>query len=100
MRIPDDGSKSLVCVFNFTPLTYEGFTFGLDCNGTLKEVLNSDDTRFGGTGKLNAHAARAHRQPFADHPWSASITLPTLSAVFFEFRPVAARKKTSGSVLR
>ena len=101
MRIPNDGSSSLVCVFNFTPVGYESFQFGLPCNGTLKEILNSDDVRFGGSGKLNTRAVRAHKQPFLEHPWSASVMLPALSAVFFEFRPVAARasapeKRTKG----
>ena len=93
MRIPDDGSRSLVCVFNFTPVTYEGFVFGLPCNGTLKEILNSDEFRFGGSGIRNEQAIRAHKQPFLEHPWSAAIRLPALSAVFFEFRPTAPRKR-------
>ncbi len=93
MRIPNDGSHSLVCVFNFTPVKYDNFVFGLPQNGTLKEVLNSDDLQFGGSGAINRVAVRAKKQPFLDHPWSAAITLPALSAVFFEFRPVAPRKK-------
>ncbi|MBQ9663288.1 MAG: 1,4-alpha-glucan branching protein GlgB [Oscillospiraceae bacterium] len=93
MRIPGDGSRSMVCVFNFTPVQYDGFVFGLPQNGTLKEILNSDETRFGGHGVTNPAAIRAKKQPFVEHPWSASITLPALSAVFFEFRPVSPRKK-------
>ena len=93
MRIPDDGSRALVCVFNFTPVPNPGFVFGLPCNGTLKEILSSDETRFGGTGDLNTRAVRAHKQPFLDHPWSAAVRLPALSALFFEFRPVAAPKR-------
>ena len=82
-----------IATFDFTPVKYDNFVFGLPQNGTLKEVLNSDDLQFGGSGAINRVAVRAKKQPFLDHPWSAAITLPALSAVFFEFRPVAPRKK-------
>ncbi len=97
MRIPSDGSRSLVCVFNFTPVQYDGFVFGLPQNGTLKEILNSDDTCYGGKGAVNSKAIRARKEAFLDHPWSASITLPALSALYFEFRPIAPRKSASSS---
>ena len=61
-------------------------------NGTLKEILNSDDPAFGGSGAGNPRAIRAKKQPFTDLPWSAAVTLPPLSALFFEFRPIALRK--------
>ena len=92
LRIPGDDSRSLVCVFNFTPVQYDGFVFGLPQNGTLKEILNSDDPAFGGSGAGNPRAIRAKKQPFTDLPWSAAVTLPPLSALFFEFRPIAPRK--------
>ena len=92
LRIPGDDSRSLVCVFNFTPVQYDGFVFGLPQNGTLKEILNSDDPAFGGSGAGNPRAIRAKKQPFTDLPWSAAVTLPPLSALFFEFRPIALRK--------
>ena len=92
LRIPGDDSRSLVCVFNFTPVQYDGFVFGLPQNGTLKEILNSDDPAFGGSGAGNPRAIRAKKQPFTDLPWSAAVTLPPLSALFFEFRTIAPRK--------
>lgn len=91
LRIPGNNTRSVICVFNFTPVCYEGFVFGLPQNGTLKEILNSDDLQFGGSGCLNTHALRARKKAFLDFEWSAEITLPALSAVFFEFRPVSPR---------
>lgn len=91
LRIPGNNTRSVICVFNFTPVCYEGFVFGLPQNGTLKEILNSDDLQFGGSGRLNTHALRARKKAFLDFEWSAEITLPALSAVFFEFRPVSPR---------
>lgn len=91
LRIPGNNTRSVICVFNFTPVCYEGFVFGLPQNGTLKEILNSDDLQFGGSGCLNTHALRARKKAFLDFEWSAEITLPALSAVVFEFRPVSPR---------
>ena len=98
LRIPNEGGQSLVCVFNFTPVQYDGFVIGLPQNGTLKEVLNSDDLRFGGCGNLNLHAIRARKQPFCEFSWSASLTLPALSAVFLLFRPISSRKRQKDGI--
>ncbi len=93
MRIPGDDSKSLVCVFNFTPVRYDGFVFGLPQPGTLKEILNSDNTCFGGTGILNETMIKSSEEPFFEHPYSAAVTLPPLSAMYFEFQPKKPRSK-------
>ena len=93
MRISGTEDRNIICVCNFTPVEYEGFVIGLPQDSTIKEILNSDDIRFGGSGHGNPKAIRAKHRAFLDHPWSAEITLPGLSAVFFEFRPRAPRKK-------
>jgi len=93
MRIPGTEDRSIICVCNFTPVEYDGFVIGLPGDSSIKEILNSDDIRFGGSGHGNPKAIRAKHTAFLEHPWSAAITLPALSAVFFEYRPRAARKK-------
>ena len=90
LRTGKDKKKGIVCVCNFTPVTYEGFVFGLPAPGTLKEILNSDDEQFGGTGVKNPPLIHAHKQSFLGMNYSASITLPPMSAVFFRYKP---RKK-------
>ena len=95
MRIPGDEENSIICVCNFTPNDNESFVFGLPGDGYVKEILNSDDIRFGGKGMGNPKAIRARHTPFVEHPWSVSVRLPGLSAVFFEYRPRAHQKKRS-----
>lgn len=86
LRSPDHNhGKRFVCVFNFTPVTYEHFVFGMPAHGYLNEFLNSDDTRFGGSGIHNIGTIHTKREAFNDFPYSASVTLPGLSAVYFEF---------------
>lgn len=93
LRSSADKKKGVVCVCNFTPVNYEGFTFGLPAAGTLREVLNSDDVQYGGEGLLNAGTIHTKPEGFMNLPVSASITLPGMSAVFFEYRPSVPRKK-------
>jgi len=92
MRMEPDAEKGayLVCACNFTPVRYDDFQIGLPMAGTLKEILNSDDERFGGSGVKNPGAVRTRRKPFLDMQHSARIVLPPMSCVYYEFKP---RKK-------
>ena len=98
----DKAGRAMVCAFNFTPVRYDRFVIGLPQPGILREKLNSDDIRFSGAGVLNKPAIRWSDTPFLDHPYSAEITLPPLSAVFFELaepkppyrvKPIKVRRK-------
>lgn len=87
-----DGVSGIVCVCNFTPVRYDGFTVALPAPGSLREVLNSDDERFGGGGVNNPKPLRTKKKPFLDMQYSAQITLPPMSAVFFKFTPTKPKK--------
>ena len=86
MRMAPDQNSYLVCVCNFTPVQYDGFVIGLPAKGTLKEVLNSDEERFGGNGVRNARAIRSVKEPFLDLPYSAKLTLPAMSCLHFIYK--------------
>ena len=75
----------LVCC-NFTPNPLSGFTVGLPCAGTVKELLNSDEARFGGTDVTNPRALRTKHVPFGEYPYSVQLDLGPLSAAFFRFK--------------
>ncbi|WP_431061448.1 1,4-alpha-glucan branching protein GlgB [Streptomonospora nanhaiensis] len=83
LRHGDDGSV-LACAVNFSPVPRGDRRIGLPSGGRWNAVLNTDETRFGGSG----HAAPAHVDaeptPWHGQPHSAPITLPPLGAVWFE----------------
>ena len=87
MRMGNGETVSLVCVLNFTPVTYQDFVFGLPQKGFLKETLSSDEIRFGGKGERNTRKITARKRPFLEFPYSAAVTLPALSALVFEYYP-------------
>ena len=84
-RWPRKGGTPIVCVFNFTPVQYEDFLIGLPAPGTLKPLLSSDESRFGGTG----HAFKAIKSApgdFREFHHTASVPLPPLSAQYYYFK--------------
>ena len=77
----------MVCVCNFTPVSYEDFVIGLPQAGTLKEILNSDDFQYGGKGEGNPKPIRSRKEAFLDMQYSAALTLPAMSTLFFRYTP-------------
>lgn len=87
LRSSVQDNSYVVCVFNFTPVRYDGFIIGLPCTGNLRPILNSDDEIYGGSGVHNHALIRSGHEAFLDLPCSAALTLPPNSAQFFEFHP-------------
>lgn len=82
-----DGAKFIICACNFIPAYHEGFVVGLPKRGTLREILSSDDLKFGGCGLHNFAMISSSDDAFCEHPYSAKINLPPLSCVYFEYLP-------------
>jgi len=49
----DESGKPLVCITNFSPVPQEWYTMTFPVSGTWREVINTDDVAFGGTGVAN-----------------------------------------------
>ena len=86
LRTYPGAKEGLVCVCNFTPNVYYGFVIGLPQPGTLREILNSDDERFGGGGVRNAGVIHSLDSGFFDMKYSAELTVPPLSCVYYRYR--------------
>ena len=95
MRMAPQQKSYLVCACNFTPVPIEGFVIGLPENGTLTELISSNENRFGGNGVHRSEAIKASSEPFVNLPYSAAIDLPPMSAVYYIFKksPKGRRSK-------
>jgi 1,4-alpha-glucan branching enzyme len=80
-RSPDD---FLVAVCNFTPTTHPNYRIGVPQPGFWKELLNSDAREYGGSGQGNLGGKEAAPIPLHRRPYSLTINLPPLAAVFFK----------------
>lgn len=88
----------LICACNFIPNEHKNFIIGLPMPGRLREILSSDDVKFGGSGLHNAKTIRSRDTGFDDLLCSASIDLPPLSVVYFEYIPERMAEKNEKAV--
>ena len=92
----DAAGKQIMIVCNFTPVLRESYIMGAPVAGSYKELLNSDDAAFGGSGLHHNKNVRSKKVPMHGFDQSITITLPPLSAVYFEVpAPRAAKPKTT-----
>jgi len=87
------GQRSVMCVFNFTPVVRDSYLLGAPAPGRWREILNTDATEFGGSGVGNLGAAETHPLPRHGHPQSLRLTLPPLGGVWLS--PEESRESRS-----
>lgn len=77
-------NETILAAFNFTPVPRYNYRVGVPSGGFWRELLNSDAPHYGGSGQGNFGGVEA--APFGWHhePFSLSVTLPPLGAVFFK----------------
>ena len=80
----DAADKQLLVVCNFNPVLREGYSLGVPVSGTYKELLNSDDAAFGGSGAVHNKAQRSKKKPMHGFEQSITLTLPPMSTLYFE----------------
>ena len=85
LRRGDGSTPPIAVACNFTPVPREGVRIGLPHKGTWREILNTDSTLYDGSGVGNQGAVIAEDIPWNDRPYSASVTLPPLATVMFEY---------------
>ncbi len=77
------GAPPVLVISNFTPAPREGYRLGLPFAGTWREILNTDASIYGGSGMGNLGEVKAEAVASHGRPFSARITLPPLSTVWF-----------------
>lgn len=92
-RYSADRSRSCIVVCNFTPVIRQDYRIGVDEAGVYKELMNTDDEQYGGSGQRNTMNSATgimerHAQAYSDsqhnRPASLSLTLPPLSVLLLE----------------
>jgi len=80
----DNNGNLILVVCNFTPIIRYGYRVGVPVEGYWREILNSDASEYGGSGKGNLGGQRTTGTPFHGRPFSLDLTLPSLSAIFMK----------------
>ncbi|NGX55566.1 MAG: 1,4-alpha-glucan branching enzyme GlgB [Chlamydiae bacterium] len=77
-RRKGNADYELLCVHNFTPTTHSNYFLRLPNVQSVKELFNSDEEKFGGTGKIN-HSVTPLEE-------GIHLSLAPLSTLIFEIR--------------
>jgi 1,4-alpha-glucan branching enzyme len=83
IRKGKDPKKSVIVVCNFTPTVLDKYNLGLPAAGKLKEIFNSDDKKYWGSGITNT-TVKIEKETFHGRDYSAKISIPPLGTVVFE----------------
>ena len=111
--VPDDNQQSVIAflrrdvkgnmilvVCNFNPVLREGYEMGVPVSGSYKEILSSDEARFGGSGFHN-RAARSKKGEMHGFDQHITLTLPPLSTLYFQVpQPKPAAKKSAAKTTK
>lgn len=78
-RSRDGGS--IIVISNFTPVVREHYRFGINQPGRYAEVLNSDDSRYNGSG-VHIGTVESCEEGSHGKAHSLTVTVPPLATVF------------------
>ncbi|MCC6460690.1 MAG: 1,4-alpha-glucan branching protein GlgB [Saprospiraceae bacterium] len=84
--------KILLVVCHFNPNAIEEYTVGVPYGGTWREVLNSDDARFGGGGVTNTGDLKAVKKETHGREQAITFRLAPLAVQVFEGQQVPKGK--------
>lgn len=93
--VADDGNNSVfvferrdregnrvIVISNFTPVVREGYRFGVNSAGKYREILNSDDLHYKGSGVSAGATVETEEVWSHGKPNSLSVTVPPLATVY------------------
>jgi 1,4-alpha-glucan branching enzyme len=72
----------VVCVCNFSGTRHDGYLVGVPRRAPYAELLNTDSAAYGGADVGNGGSVTASDRPAHGRPYSLSLTLPPLSAIW------------------
>jgi 1,4-alpha-glucan branching enzyme len=83
VRKGHDEKNDLIVACNFTPILRENYRIGNPKKGKLKEILNSDAKKYGGSGHENPNI-KSSAMEWHGYKKSVEITIPPLGIVILQ----------------
>lgn len=78
--------EQLLVVANFSGVAKE-ITTGVPVHGKYKEIFNSDDAKYGGSGVTNPRVKKSKKQEWDDREYSVTVKLAPLSLSILKYVP-------------
>ena len=85
VRHSESGKSNMLFVINFTPVERPDYRVGTTCRRKHTLVLNSDDKKFGGTGKRRPKEYKPAKKECDGRKYSFKYKLPAYGVAVFKF---------------
>ena len=85
VRHAKGGKQNLLFVISFTPVVREDYRVGVPKRKQYRLILNSDEEKYGGTGKKRPAVYKAEKSECDGRPYSFAYSLPAYGVAIFEF---------------
>ncbi|WP_438966848.1 1,4-alpha-glucan branching protein GlgB [Flavobacterium sp.] len=86
IRKGNNPEDDVIVVCNFTPNTHSKYKIGVHRKGKLKEIFNSDASKYGGSGISNSKTISSKKTTWNGKEFSAEIDLPPLGIIVFNLK--------------
>ncbi|MFC4267280.1 1,4-alpha-glucan branching protein GlgB [Polaribacter marinivivus] len=86
IRKGENEKDNVIIVLNLTPVPRENYRIGLPKSGSLKQVFNSDDKKYYGTGEYKNTKLTSEEKEWNNRQHSLELTLPPLSMIAFKYK--------------
>ncbi|WP_204345911.1 1,4-alpha-glucan branching protein GlgB [Psychroserpens algicola] len=85
IRKGEKRKDDIIVACNMTPISRENYRIGLPKKGKLKEVFNSDQKTYFGSGEFQNKPLTSQKKAWQFRDHSAEITIPPLGMVAFKY---------------
>ncbi len=90
----DKDGNELVIAANFTPVTREKYSFGVEREGAYEVIINSDDIDFGGEGRGTRTKVTSKKKEMHGFKNSITLNLPGLSCIILKYKSKPSKKSS------
>ncbi len=85
VRKSKDGKNNILCVVNFTPMTYDEYRVGVPKAGTYKLLINSEATKYGGEDTSRKTSYKTEEQECDGREFSIGYPLAPYGVAIFKY---------------
>ena len=85
VRHAKGGRQNLLFVISFTPVARDDYRVGVPKRKQYRLILNSDEEKYGGTGKKRPIVYKAEKSECDGRPYSFAYPLPAYGVAIFEY---------------
>lgn len=83
-RRVDDSGNEIICICNYSNARYDNYKIGVPNTKGYREVLSSDDLKYGGNGIVNKGIIKLKKEELHGFKTAISLSIPPLSTIYLK----------------